>query len=450
MKQILFKLAFGMIILPVLWQGCTSANQETKPNVILIMADDMGYECLSTYGSLSYKTPNLDQLAANGIRFEHCISQPLCTPSRVKIMTGLYNYRNYDYFGHLGLENPTIGNLMKEAGYATCISGKWQLNGLSYKEQLTDWEDRTRPNQLGFDEYCLWQLTRARKEGERYANPLIECNGELLDRDADTYGPDLFAGFVLDFIERNSDQPFFIYYPMVLVHDPFVPTPDSENWPLKDERYRNDTAFFKEMVSYTDKIIGQIVSRLEEKGVLESTILLFTGDNGTHPTIYTHTASGTIRGGKGNTTDAGTRVPLIAHYPEGKQKGKIYQGLIEFSDFYPTLAEISGVPAGAKEETGVHMDGQSFFPVLTGSPHIPRKTVFVHYDPQWSKNVNRFRNQFVRSQEYKLYSDGRFYDLSNDVLEQKPLSADSLSTTKSEVYQLLYRELEKHPEFLFE
>ena len=111
------------------------------------------------------------------------------------------------HFGHLGLENQSFGNLMKEAGYATCISGIWQLNGLSYKEQLSDWNDPTRPQQLGFDEYCLWQLTRARKEGERYANPLIERNGKLLDREADAYGPDLFANFVLDFIERHSDQP---------------------------------------------------------------------------------------------------------------------------------------------------------------------------------------------------------------------------------------------------
>jgi len=434
----------------LLLQGCTTAKQETKPNVILIMADDMGYECLGTYGSLSYKTPKLDQLASNGIRFEHCIAQPLCTPSRVKIMSGLYNYRNYDYFGYLGLENHTFGNLMKEAGYTTCIAGKWQLNGLSYKEQLTDWDDPTRPLQMGFDEHCLWQLTRARKEGERFANPLVERNGELLDRDVDAYGPDLFATFVLDFIERNSKRPFFVYYPMVLVHEPFVPTPDSENWQKQDERYQNDTAFFKEMVAYTDKIVGQIIVSLEENGLLENTVLIFTGDNGTHPTIYSHTASGVIRGGKGNTTDAGTRVPLIVHYPDGKQKGVTYEALIEFSDFYPTLAEIAGTPVGTKEKAGLQLDGTSFFPVLTGSPHTPRETVFVHYDPKWSNNVNRFRNQFVRTLEYKLYSDGRFFNLSKDVLEQKPLLLNSLSSSEKEAYQLLHKQLEMHPELLSE
>ena len=109
--------------------SCTRESIEDQPNVILIMADDMGYECLSVYGSLSYQTPNLDALASDGILFSRCISQPLCTPSRVKIMTGMYNYRNYDYFGNLNTEEYTFGNLMRDAGYATCISGKWQLNG---------------------------------------------------------------------------------------------------------------------------------------------------------------------------------------------------------------------------------------------------------------------------------------------------------------------------------
>ncbi|MFT4804155.1 MAG: arylsulfatase A, partial [Psychroserpens sp.] len=204
--------------------SCKSDNQNSRPNIILIMADDMGYECLSANGSTSYKTPNIDRLASNGIRFSKCISQPLCTPSRVKIMTGLHNYRNYDYFGHLNTQQYTFGNLMQEAGYATCIAGKWQLNGRAFKESIPDWNDNTRPYKFGFDEYCLWQLTGL---GGRYVGPLIEQNGEFLKRNVDEYGPDIFANYIMDFIERKKDAPFFIYYPMVLVHDPFVPTPNS-------------------------------------------------------------------------------------------------------------------------------------------------------------------------------------------------------------------------------
>jgi len=123
------------------------------PNVILIMADDMGFECLSSNGATHYSTPVLDRIGQEGIRFTKAISQPLCTPSRVKIMTGQYNYRNYEHFTYLNPNQRTFGQLMKEAGYATAIAGKWQLNGLTYK--LPGYQDVTRPNHFGFDEYCL-------------------------------------------------------------------------------------------------------------------------------------------------------------------------------------------------------------------------------------------------------------------------------------------------------
>ncbi|MBS0012146.1 MAG: sulfatase-like hydrolase/transferase, partial [Bacteroidales bacterium] len=133
--------------------SCSRRETGENPNIVLIMADDMGYECLSCNGSLSYSTPILDDLAASGIRFTNCYSQPLCTPSRVKIMTGKYNYRNYEYFGYLDESEFTFGALMKDAGYATCIAGKWQLNGLAYK--LPAYDDNSRPHLFGFDEYCL-------------------------------------------------------------------------------------------------------------------------------------------------------------------------------------------------------------------------------------------------------------------------------------------------------
>ena len=145
---------------------CNRVNRNENPNIILIMADDMGYECLSCNGGLSYSTPMLDELAASGIRFTNCY-QPLCTPSRVKIMTGKYNFRNYEYFGYLDETEFTFGTLMKEAGYATCIAGKWQLNGLSYN--LPGYDDNSRPHLFGFDEYCLWQLTVPGNKGSRYA-----------------------------------------------------------------------------------------------------------------------------------------------------------------------------------------------------------------------------------------------------------------------------------------
>lgn len=416
----------------------TSCIKEFKrPNVILIMADDMGYECLGSYGSKSYNTPNLDLLAHNGIRFSKCISQPICTPSRVKLMTGKYNYRNYDYFGNLNTSEYTFGNLMKSSGYSTCIAGKWQLNGLYDKDSILTWNDNTKPNQFGFDEYCLWQLTKDRALGERYANPLIEQNGEILTRNKEVYGPDIFSEYILEFIERKKEQPFFVYYPMVLVHDPFVPTPDSKDWKDETIRYKNDTTYFKDMVAYTDKIVGRIVAKLKELEIDDNTLVIFTGDNGTHTSIHTNTDNGIVQGGKGFTTDAGTLVPLIAHWPKMIKEGFSYDELIEFSDFFPTLADIAGVD--------VKSDGKSFFPLLTNSNYEPRNTAFVHYDHRWANKPDKRRNRFVRTTDYKLYQDGGFYNLSSDIKEEVPLNTEDCTRDELVIKDMLARELQKHP-----
>ncbi len=178
-----------------------------KPNIILIMADDMGYECLGSYGSASYRTPHLDRLAEYGVRFQHCYSQPLCTPSRVKIMTGQHNFRNYTAFGYLNPSEKTFGNVLQEAGYATCVVGKWQLNGISGGKR-PGWDDTDRPHHFGFDEYCLWQLHNTRSEGERFANPLLVQNGQQLPRDENQYGPDVFCDYIVDFIDRKKRAAF--------------------------------------------------------------------------------------------------------------------------------------------------------------------------------------------------------------------------------------------------
>ncbi|MEM1136219.1 MAG: sulfatase-like hydrolase/transferase [Bacteroidota bacterium] len=427
----------------------TNTTLETKkPNVILIMADDMGYECLSSNGSLEYKTPHLDQLAANGIRFTQCIAQPLCTPSRVKIMTGMHNYRNYEYFGYLNPQAKTFAHVMQEAGYKTCISGKWQLNG--FYQELPGWKDSNRPYQLGFDEYCLWQLTQQRgmkdgkPHGERYADPIIEQNGKKLQPGIDNYGPDTFDDYIINFIEKQKDSAFFVYYPMVLVHDPFVPTPDMPAWQNPKRRYEKDTAYFKEMMAYTDKIVKRITDKLNALEIADNTLVLFTADNGTHVSVASETSYGVVQGAKGNTIDAGVRVPLIAHWPAKIKNGQVYDGLIEFSDFHPTLAALAGVNVDST-------DGKSFLPLLEGKTDFKgRESVFVHYDPQWGKRVNHFRNQFTRNTHFKLYRDGRFFNIKKDVLEEKPLDTEMLEGEVLVQYEFLRKELEKTPPIRFD
>jgi arylsulfatase A len=401
-----------VVLLQPVYSQARETRADSRPNIILIMADDMVYECLSCNGSASYQTPHLDRLAKNGIRFTHCYSQPLCTPSRVKIMTGRYNFRNYQEFGYLKPTETTFGHVLQKTGYQTCVVGKWQLNGLTYR--LPGFDDASCPLQAGFHEYSLWQLTQPKSKGERFADALVESNGRPARKHVGEYGPQVFADFVCDFIERNKDQPFFVYYPMVLTHNPFVPTPDSPEWKTGN-RMKKDKRFFADMVAYTDRIVGQIDAKLESLGLRENTILMFTGDNGTNVAITSQLADGTsIKGGKGSTLDSGTHVPFVVSWPGTAPQGVVNTDLIGFSDFFATVVE-----AGGQAEASENTDGRSFLPQLKGETGNQRDFVFCHYEPRWGRWKDAKR--FARDRTWKLYLDGRMYNVTDDLLEQHNL-----------------------------
>jgi len=395
----------------VAFSSCTGKEENNKPNIVLIMTDDMGYECIGANGSTEYQTPNLDRLTETGLRFEHCYSQPLCTPSRIKIMTGKFNYRNYEDFGYLNPNQKTFGNLLQDAGYATLIAGKWQLNGLNRNN--LDNQDVNRPYHFGFDEYCLWQLNRPKKDGERFANPLITQNGVDLPRDPDKYGPQVFADYIVDFIERKAHQPFFVYYPMVLVHDPFVPTPDSPEWTNPLRRYEKDTAYFADMVAYTDKIVGQLETKLKEKGIWENTLFIFTGDNGTHPTVVSSTKNGKVTGGKGFTKNTGNHVPFVFSWPTKLQGEGSIKSIITFADILPTICEAAGV-----DSLSYKSDGNSIIKLITAEKEKVQDEIFIHYTPRWG---NKEHSRWVMNDTYKLYRDGRFFNTKIDTSENYPI-----------------------------
>ena len=383
--------------------GGQAVAESHRPNVILIMADDIGTECFPSYGGLSYKTPHLDALAASGVRFTNCHSQPLCTPSRVKLMTGRSNIRNYSNFSILNPDEITIGELMKAAGYATCVAGKWQLLAAEHYGALAG--TGTHPRDAGFDGYCMWQVD---KLGSRYWGPLIERDDELIQFDEDRYGPDVFCDYICEFIEAKRENPFFVYYPMALVHNPFPPTPDSA-----DRSAPNSKRHFGDMVAYMDKIVGRIMASVESAGLRERTLVIFTTDNGTDRSIASETSGGPVRGGKGTTTDAGTHVPLIASYPIAIPAGVVCADLIDFSDFVPTLAETCGLGLPADRP----LDGQSFSPQLRGEAGSPREWIYCYYNPRPGRKGFPER-QYVRNTRWKLYSDGRLFDVVTDRLEE--------------------------------
>ncbi len=429
----------GVLSMLPLGAGCLTASEDfaskggkSKPNIVLIMADDIGYECFGCYGSDVYQTPHLDRLASEGVRFNHCYAQPLCTPSRVKLMTGQSNIRNYVNFSLLGRDEKTFAHSFKAAGYRTCIAGKWQLYGA---EHYSD-EIRAKgmlPGEAGFETWCLWQVE---KLGSRFWGPLLNVNGENIQFGKDQYGPDICNEFVTRFIADNKDQPFCVYYPMILVHDPFDPTPDSADRKCKD-RQQN----FRDMVAYMDKCVGRIVDTLKAAGVYESTLILFVGDNGTHRDISSRLGDEMIWGGKNKTTDAGTRVPLVACLPGRLSEGVECNDLIDLSDFWPTMVEATGVPI----PQDIICDGVSFLPQVQGEAGNPREAIFMYYNPYPTRKP-RLECRFARDQRWKLYGDGRLYDVSNDVLEKHPIPAGQGGTEAEMACKKLQRVIDSMPD----
>ncbi len=406
------KRTYLTLLLPLFFLSLAGAE---KTNVIVIMADDIGYECYGSYGGTSYKTPVLDKMAEKGMRFSHAYSNPVCTPSRVKIMTGLSNIRNYSAFSILRKDSRTFGHMMQEAGYKTAVAGKWQLYGAdNYADEFR--AKGAWPQDMGFDRHCLWQVY-AKKE--RFWGPTVTIDGEVKDFPADVYGPDVYNDFLLERMEEYKDEPFFLYYPMVLTHSPFVPTPDSVDKKSKDKQQN-----FADMVAYMDKLIGKIVDKAQQLGIAERTLIMVTGDNGTNKSIKSKLGKSVIQGGKGLTTDAGTHVALIAYQPGTIPAGKVTDTLVEFSDFVPTIAQATG--ANCISPT----DGKSFLPQLHGKKGNPRDNIFVYYWPRPEKGEP---TRFVRDHRWKLYGDGRLYDVKNDVFEKKPLTGPEYATVRKKL-----------------
>ena len=406
------KLMLGCLtVTPLGIQGQELQRQDDdRPNILFILADDMGKECLGTYGS-TYDTPNLDRLASEGIQFNCASSMPLSTPSRVQLYTGRYNYKNYSRFIFMNQDQRTFGNVAREAGYATAIAGKWQMGN---NENL--------PQYFGFDNYCLWYLSLG-GGGNRYAYPLYEQDGKVIaDKTLDDYGPDYYSDYLLDFIEKNKDRPFLAFYPMALVHNPYQPTPEEDIWVADSiARLEHSVKNFPHMVHYVDKIVGKMLDRLKKLGILDNTIVIFAGDNGTYRGMLTPMKDGSyVRGGKSSTLETGTAVPFIVYW--GKYKDRYRQHatdeLVEFTDVFPTFAEAMQVDIPRQWD----IDGQSLLPLLKGDTLRHHKDhVLINYRPQSSAKDTRGA-RYVKDRRYKLYHTGEFFDFVADPFEHSPLT----------------------------
>lgn len=368
------------------------------PNVVFFLADDLGVECVGAYGGEAYNTPHLDLLAAEGLRFNHCYAGPSCTPSRVALMTGKYNHRNYHNFSMLPRGERTFAHMAKDAGYQTCIVSKWQLG--------SSWQGvrGSTTESAGFDESCM-------KQGNTYWNTRIEINGEQQELQKPYYGPDVCCDFAVDFIQRHADQPFFLYYAFNLPHWDFDATPDS-----KDLSSRKENKNFADMVTYTDKLVGRVVAQLDKTGARDNTLILFTGDNGTASSITSPYRGSQRRGGKGSRRMIDANVPLIANWPGQIQPGGVCNDLIDFTDFYPAMADAFGRLA---QEDG--LDGRSFLPQLLGRPANRREWVVSYFkgrDRAANKNPGFF---WIGNLQWKLDHTGKLFRVAKDPMETNPV-----------------------------
>jgi len=370
---------------------------DRRPNIIFILADDIGIPGFSCYGG-DFKTPNLDTLAAGGLRFERCFAAPLCAPSRALCLTGRYGFRTGVLDNDLGdratpQKEVCIARTLKQAGYATGVAGKWrQLTYFTTKADAAAW---------GFDEFMIWGVSFDQDKGERYWDPVYNHNGQPLKDARGKYGPDLLHEFAVDFIDRHRDEPFFLYYPMPLIHAPILRTPDTAVGVTDHKKLYADN------IAYMDKLVGKLVAELDKLKLREKTLIVFTGDNGSLEPGGVHGRK--VDGIKHEMNEGGSRVPLIANWKGTTPAGRVMKDLVDFTDFYPTFSEL----AGAQLPANVKLDGHSLAAQFRGEKGDPREWIYIHLANDW----------YARNDNWKLNRAGNLYDMSDAPFVEKLVSS---------------------------
>jgi len=399
--QLRTRLSWLGFALALYWSAIGASLQaaDTRPNIIFILADDYGLPGVGCYGG-QYQTPHIDALAASGIRFDDCFAAPLCAVSRSMFVTGRYPFRTGVLDNSTGpvirpQKEVSIARVFKQAGYGTAVAGKWrQLSHFSSREDGRAW---------GFDEFMIWGVSFDQDKGERYWEPRYNQNGEFLTDVKDKYGPDLLHTFAIDFIRRHREGPFFLYYPMPLIHRPTLRTPDTA------PNTKDEPTLYRDNITYMDKLVGKLMAELDSLKLRQKTLVVFVGDNGDvdHGTLHGRTVDGV----KGSLREGGSRVPLMVSWPGTTPSGKVCADLVDFTDFFPTLTEI----AGGKLPAGVTLDGHSFAPQIKGERGKPRDWVYIQL----------YGERYVRSPRWKLNSAGEFFDMRDAPFREIPVPAYS-------------------------
>ncbi len=398
-------------------------TDKSRPNIILIIVDDMGYEIPTFTGGQSYSTPNLDFMAAKGIQFTQAYCHPDGFPSRLAALTGKYNFRNYVNWGILPMGQKTIGNMLQDAGYATCFVGKWQNDG-----------GDQRIHDAGFENYLAYIPFNTNPTDElkhRYKSPILYENGAYIPDSVTNgkYSEDLNVQYLNNFIDSNTTRPFFAVYSMPLIQRPWSPTPDDPEFADWDPNLgAEDIKFFPSMVNYMDKKIGEILTNLQVNNIRGNTLVMVTTDNATNVFIHSIFNGKSMKGAKNATTLWGIRIPLVAMWTARVPKGQVSNTLIDFTDFLPTFADVAGIPTPSNY--GV-LDGVSFYDNMRGISGTDRSWSFCQWDNNPNDNTPMVR--YINDTMYKLYDTplyDSFYNVKNDYKEKKKLKLSKLTTAQ--------------------
>lgn len=417
-----------------------ASRSPAKPNILFIMVDDLGKDWVSCFGADDIETPHIDALAKGGMLFHNAYSMGSCSPSRTTLLTGKYPCHtgwasHWDvprwgvgYFDWKQKENTTFARLMKDLGYTTCAAGKWQINDFRVEPQAL--------KKHGFDDWAMWTgfETGNPPSDKRYHDPYINTPEEGSRTYAGEFGPDIYTQRLIKFMRAHKDEPMFLYYPMPLLHAPFVATPDEPNAKSRLDRH-------KAMVRYVDKMVGQVVSELDKLGIRERTIIFFCSDNGTDRKITGSLNGQEIQGAKGEQTEAGVCGPFIVNGPGMVPAGVETDALTDLSNMLPTFVELGG---GQVPEDLV-IDGKSIAPLILGKKNdSPRDWIMAlsfgaaKLDGKGVRPGQDFGGRVIRDKRYKVWVNtnkqiDRLHDLSKDPMEETNLIASNLPEHKKAV-----------------
>lgn len=432
------------------------SKTDKLPNILLINADDLGYGDLGCYGGNAIRTPNIDRIAANGMRFtNHYTSNAICSPSRAGLLTGRYPIRMgftsvlypEDWTYHMKVVNKigkvlndvgaadhgkecyvnglphkeiTLAEALKQKGYATCLSGKWHLGDMKFRKEFN-------PKYHGFDKFFGVNSTNdllpvVLIDDEKVIRSNIRENQEDFSQ--------LFAHNAIQFIEQNKDKPFFCYMAFTAPHEPLVPS--------KEFRGKSKAGLFGDVVEEMDHYIGQILENLEKNGLDENTIILFTSDNGP----WYEGSTGGLRGGKGQAFEGGFKVPLLVSWKNKILPNSVAKARVSNLDIFPTLLDIVGLDLPNDRI----IDGKNISDILFGktdqTPH--EKIIFYQYEKPIALIMNDhkyYTNYHSYTWPVPLNKNGTFtYTLTKKHMGKNTRYLFNLNTDADENYNIIHHQ----------